>query len=421
MQKSQTTQIAIIGAGPAGLTAARYAAQTGAQVTLIEANAVAGRKLLITGGGRCNICPDLSLRDLIAAYDEGARFLRYALHEFPPHCQLGFLHQLGIETVTEEETKIFPATHRAIDIRNLLVESVQAAGVECLWSHKVRAIRKRDYDFLIQTGKREIQARKLILATGGLSYPETGSTGEGFQWARILGHDVIPPRPALIPLITHPDFPRGLAGLTIDDISIQVEIKRKKHSTSGPLVFTDRGIGGPAVLNISRYLTDDLPNQDNPILISIDLMPGLGATSLREQWLNQCQAHPRKSVAGLLSHFIPKRLAAALVKHHDIADDLWASNLPKEQRTRLLAGLKSMIVPVVATEPIQQATITRGGVSLKQIDPKTMESKVCPGLYVTGELLDTDGPCGGYNLQICWSTGAVAGVAAAAAIRTRNQ
>ncbi len=416
----KTADIAIIGAGPAGLTAAWHAARSGANVILLETHAVAGRKLLLTGGGRCNITHDGPLQQMLKAYDEGARFLRFALHAYPPDYLLNILRDCGIATQVEEQNKVFPVKHRAVDIRNVLVETLRAAGVSCYWGYKVYSLRRREDGYLIQTDKRDFTARRVIVATGGLSFPQTGSTGDGFKWARALGHDVIPPKAALVPLVTHPNWPRGLAGLTLEQITIQVELKGQKHQSRGPLVFTDRGIGGPAVLDISRYLTDELPNHDHPLSISIDLLPHLNSTQLRQQWLDLSQAHPRKLIPGLLSHFIPKRLAMALCRINQIAPELWGGHLPKQQRTRLLGCLKSLTVPIVATESIQQATITRGGVSLAQVNPKTMESKVCPGLYFAGELLNIDGPCGGYNLQVCWSTGAVAGCACGAAMLTND-
>jgi predicted Rossmann fold flavoprotein len=412
----QTMDVCIVGAGPAGLMAAWAAARAGASVVLVEANPVAGRKLLLTGGGRCNITHDIEPQEMVHALGPMGDFLRHALLTYPPSAILEFLHQRHVPTRTEEDGCVFPLRQEATEVRDTLVEALHACGVHFQYQCKVQGLRRDRDAFEIRDTRHTLWARTVILATGGVSYPETGSTGDGYRWAAGLGHDIVPPRPALVPLVTQETWPGELAGMTLDPVTITMDVQGCHESITGPLLFTDGGIGGPVVFNTSRFITDYLPNTENPVLLSIDLLPGAPAEVLQNRLIELCEHHPRKTVVNALSSFIPRRLAAVLVKQCGCADDLWVCNLKRKTRTILVKNLKSLILSIEDTRPLEVATVTRGGVSTDQIHPETMESTLCPGLYFAGEIINVDGPCGGYNLQICWSTGALAGHAAASRI-----
>jgi predicted Rossmann fold flavoprotein len=255
--------------------------------------------------------------------------------------------------------------------------------------------------------------QRVILATGGCSYPRTGSQGQGFALAARLGHRVVPPIPVLIPLRTHEAWSKRLAGTAFERVHLSTETKGKPVRETGALVFMQDGIGGPAALNLSRYLTEPVPSVDRPYRIKLDLLPDGDASSLERDLIEQCKAQPKRSISNLVAHWVPKRLAEQLCILVGCAHDLWSANLTKVQRRDLVQHLKALELSVIGTRPLAEATVTRGGVARDEIDDRTMASKIRPGLFFAGEVIDVDGPCGGYNLQICWSTGALAGRAAA--------
>ncbi len=409
----QVMDVCVVGAGPAGLMAAWAAAQAGARVVLVEANPVAGCKLLLTGGGRCNITHDMEPQEMVRDLGPMGTFLRHALVTYPPAAMLEFLHQRHVPTRTEPDGCVFPVRQKATEVRDALVEALREYDVHLQYQCRVQAIRRDPDAFEIKTIRQTLWARTAILATGGLSYPETGSTGDGYPWAADLGHKIVDPRPALVPLVTQETWPGHMAGVTIDPVTVTVDVEGRRESLTGPLLFTDGGIGGPVVLNASRFITDYLPNPENPVSLSIDLLPGAQAEALQNRLIELCERHPRKTVVSALSTFIPRRLAVVLVQQCGCADDLWVGNLKRRTRTLLVKTLKGLILSIQETRPLEVATVTRGGVSTDQIRSETMGSTLCPGLYFAGEIINVDGPCGGYNLQICWSTGVLAGRTAA--------
>jgi predicted Rossmann fold flavoprotein len=263
---------------------------------------------------------------------------------------------------------------------------------------------------------REICADKVVLASGGLSYPDTGSTGDGLRMAEALGHTIIPPRPALVPLVTQENWPGSLAGVSVDRVTVSARPHGRKVAESGAMLFTQDGIGGPAILNLSRHLTDCLPNRTDPIQVHVDLVPAMSDDDLERRARQWAQASPKKTIGQVLADLVPRRLAAVVAGQAGGAGDLQTCQLTKEARRRLVAVLKTLELHIVGTRPMAEATVMRGGVDAGQIEPKTMESRICPGLFFAGEVIDVDGPCGGYNLQICWSTGALAGRSAACSL-----
>jgi predicted Rossmann fold flavoprotein len=406
--------VCVLGAGPAGLFAAYHAAMGGARVQVVDGNAMAGRKLLITGGGRCNVTHTGPAAELLPAYAPYDRFLRFALHEIPPAYIVSFLEQRGVRTRTLEDGCVFPQSDQAQTVRDLLVCEAQKAGVVFRFGRRVETLARTKDGFAVGLGRETLAARRVILATGGASYPRTGSTGDGYAWARELGHDVVPQRSALIPLVTKESWGAELAGTSIPAAVLCARMgEGKSVREKGALVFTQDGIGGPAVLNLSRLLTDLLPNNEHPVAVQADLVPSHTLPQLERELIDACARRARKTVKNLVAEYVPKRLADIICGQAGCDDDLWACSLSKVYRRKLLQNLKALPLSVVRTRPLAEATITRGGVATGGIDPQTMASKTCPGLFFAGEVIDSDGPCGGYNLQICWSTGALAGRAAA--------
>jgi predicted flavoprotein YhiN len=405
-----------------------FAAQAGAQTVMIEKNTTAGRKLLLTGGGRCNLTHSGSVDDFVRVYGRFGRFLRHCLYEFSPDATREFFAEMGVATKVDETGCVFPTGERAGDIRDALLGRCQELGVQFIFSRGVERIEKHDNGFAVFAGREIITAHKLIIATGGASYPNTGSTGDGYKLAKSLGHTIVEPRPALVPLVAKEKWLGELAGASLDNVSIFAKVEGKKAVVTGPMLFTQDGIGGPAVLDLSRLLADYLPASassdlgstpsrdglgeagpaQGPIEIVIDVVPAMNETKLEEYLVGQLSQHSRKIIINVLFDFIPKKLAGLLCRQAGVTDTT-GSQLKKDQRRKVIQLLKKLPLSITATRPIDEATITRGGVSTAEIDSKTMQSKICPGLYFAGEVIDADGPCGGYNLQICWSTGALAG------------
>jgi predicted Rossmann fold flavoprotein len=405
------TEICIIGAGPAGLTAAVFAAKGGAEATVVEANTTPGRKLLLTGAGRCNFTHQATAAELVRTLGSQGRFLSYCLYRFSPDDVIDFFAGLGLRTKVEKDGCVFPVTGRACDVRDVLVGRVKKLGVTFSYDSRVSDITKEVDKFIIHTPRKLVYADKLIIATGGLSWPRTGSRGDGYRFAEKFGHSIVKTKASLVPLATKQKWPAQIAGTPVGDVKISALVNNKKITTTGALIFTDDGIGGPAVLDMSRHLTDFLPAEKKPVEIKLDLAPHIEQVQLQKQIAELAAANPKKKVVNLLVGFLPKRLSVVLCKQAGCSGELKAGELKKDVRKRLVAIIKALPLSVLRTRPIAEATVTRGGVSLKEVNSKTMESKICQGLFFAGEVLDVDGPCGGYNLQICFSTGALAGSA----------
>jgi len=402
--------------------AAIHAARNHAQVTILETCPTAGRKLLITGGGRCNFTHAGDPDEIARAFEgppaaKGAvrqeRFLRHCLHEFAPDDVRKFFQSRGLPETVETDGCVFPAGNQAAEIRDVLVAEAVRLGAHIQYQTKATDVATADVGFAIQTESRRIAASRLILATGGLSYPQTGSTGDGYRFAQQLGHAVIRPKAALVPLVAQEAWVRDLTGVALADVKIRTSLDKRAVVVSGNMLFTQRGIGGPAAQDISRYLTDALFETRRSIPIEIDVLAGMDELQADRHLQNQLRTQAKKTVANVLSEFLPRQLALTLCLLAGCGRETQAGQLPSQQRRQLVRTIKRLPLNVTGVEPIAKATVTRGGVSLAQIDPRTMESKIRRGLFFAGEVIDLDGPCGGYNLQMCWSTGALAGRSAA--------
>ncbi len=407
------TGICIIGAGPAGLMAAIHAALAGAPTTVREANTAAGRKLLLTGGGRCNFTHAGNPQDIVRAFGDAGRFLRHSLHELSPDDIREFFRARGLASTVEPDGCVFPARHHATDVRDILIDECARLGARLAYRSRVTGISAGDHGFAVRLEDGQIDAPRVILATGGLSWPQTGSRGDGYRFAAHLGHTIIAPKPALVPVLTRETWPGELAGLALPDVKLGAIVKGRKLTAAGHLVFTQAGIGGPAVLDLSRLLADELDPKHPGVDIRIDVRPGLDEAQLDRQLQQRLRANPKKTIVNILSELVPRQFARTLCRLAQCEDDLPAGQISRDQRRRLVGTLKKLPLCLTGTEPIAKATVTHGGVSRDEIDPRTMESRLRPGLFFAGEVIDADGPCGGYNLQMCWSTGALAGRSAA--------
>jgi len=416
------TGVCVVGAGPAGLMAAIHAVGGPAPVWVLETNATAGRKLLLTGGGRCNLTHASSPEEIARAFDESpepkgragrtvkpGRFLRHSLYEFPPESVRQFFQSRDLASIVETDGCVFPAGNQAADVRNLLVRETEKLGVRLQYQSRVHEIVRAQEDFIVHLQDRQISAGRVILAAGGLSWPQTGSTGDGYRFAERLGHTILPPRPALVPLVTRETWVAELAGVALADVTIRVASDKHSPAVTGNMLFTPRGLGGPAVLNLSRFLTDALPSEPHGIPVAIDLFPKMDESRMDRRLQQLLQTHAKRTLANAVSELVPRQFAQTLCRLAGCDCDLHAGQLTAERRRHLVATVKRLPLHVIAAEPIAKATVTRGGVSRDEIEPRTMESKIRPGLFFAGEVIDLDGPCGGYNLQMCWSTGALAG------------
>ena len=413
-------KVCIIGAGPAGLMAAIHAASSKLPTLVVEANADAGRKLLLTGGGRCNFTHAGGPEELVQAFGKAGRFLRHSLYELPPDDVRESFRSRGLADAVEPDGCVFPKSHGAAMVRDILLNEVQERGAAFQFRCRVKDVTVGDNGFGIQAEDRHIVAARLIIATGGVSWPQTGSRGDGYHLAAQMGHTIVPPRPALVPLVTRETWPGTLAGVSLPGVQMRATPGRHRLTTSGNMLFTQKGIGGPAVLDLSRLLADELGPEQAGIEIRIDVLPEMDEARLDRRLQEQCRIWPKKTVANILCDFVPRQVSRALCQVAQCDGDRRAGQLPGDTRRRLVRTIKNLPLCVTGTEPIAKATVTHGGVNREEIDAQTMESKICPGLFFAGEVIDADGPCGGYNLQMCWSTGALAGRSAARSLRDKS-
>jgi predicted Rossmann fold flavoprotein len=407
--------VCIIGGGAAGLMASIFAAQTGAKVAIVEKNTTVGRKLLKTGRGRCNITHTGTIDDFVREYDFCGRFLKHCLYEFPPEAVRQFFAQKGLATKVEKDGCVFPLTDRATDVSRVLVDAARRNSVQFIYGRAIEAIEKQfSGGFILKAGNDRYECAVVILASGGASWPQTGSTGDGYALAQAFGHTLIESKAALAPMTAVETWPGTLQGVGVPDVRVSVVLEEKKVQAAGPLMFTEDGVGGPVILDLSRAITDYLHDHPEPLPIKLDLCPSKDFQQLETFLLDGCAAHPKQEIARVVTELLPR--AMTLYVAQQIQTDgrpILSGQLSKESRRELIRHIKEVSLTIKAIRPLSEATITRGGVSLDEIEPTTMQSRICPGLFFAGEVMNADGPCGGYNLQIAWSTGSLAGKNAA--------
>lgn len=411
-------KILVIGGGPAGFFAAIAAAKQCEDVYLLEKNDRYLKKLLITGKGRCNVTNyQPLLNELIEAVPVNGRFLYSAFSKFMPTDTMDFFEAMGVPLKVERGDRVFPESDKSIDIANAIYDKAKLSGVKFLQCKATKLIVENGGIKGVETEKETILADRVIVATGGVSYPQTGSTGDGYKLAEKVGHTIIPLKPSLVPIETREKWCRDLMGLTLKNISITVidlESYREIYKDFGEMLFTHFGVSGPVILSASSHMMDAKAGKYQ---ILIDLKPALNYDKLDLRVLRDISEFSNKGMSNALTKLLPKALIPVVLRLADIPFELKANQLRSEKRADLINILKNLPLTFEAFRPIEEAIITSGGVSTKEINPKTMESKLIKGLYFAGEIIDVDAYTGGFNLQIAFSTGRLAGEAAAESLK----
>jgi hypothetical protein len=420
--------IVVIGGGPAGLMAAGQAALAGASVTVLEKMSQPARKLRITGKGRCNLTNIAPIQEFIGHFGPSGVFLRQPFARFFSEDLIAFFEALGVRFVTERGGRVFPESERATEIADALLRWARASGVTLRPRAPVARLLVRDgrvrgarLDASDAAGE-EVAADAIVLATGGASYPATGSTGDGYRLARAVGHTIVPARPALVPLVTAGDVAARLQGLSLRNVTARVLVDgRRRAEAFGEMLFTHFGLSGPIILTLSRTVVDAL-REHRRVEIAIDLKPALDASKLDERLRRDIREHGRRSYRTLLGELLPQKLIPVGIDLTAIAAGKPGSQFVAAERTRLRDWLKDFRLTVTGHRSWEDAVVTAGGVDTREVDPRTMESRIVAGLHFAGEVLDVDADTGGYNLQAAFSTGWMAGRAAAGAVaRKRNR
>lgn len=408
-------RLIVIGGGPAGLMAAGIAAQNGIPVLLLEKMEQPGRKLRITGKGHCNLTNQTELRTFISHFGKNGPFLYQALSRFFIENLLTFLHSLGIETVVERGGRVFPASSDANEVTDGLIAWVREQGVEVRTHSAVREILIRDgavQGVVLENGS-ELSANAVILAAGGASYTGTGSSGDGFYMAKKAGHNIVPIRPALVPLKTSGDAAARMQGLSLKNVRATVFIDEKKFASEfGEMLFTHFGLSGPIILTLSGQVVDAL-RIGKKISISIDLKPALDEQKLDARLLRELDEHGKQYFSSLLKTLLPQKMIPICAEQVGIPEEKLCNQITGKERSVLLHWLKDFRFSISGSLPLEAAIITAGGVALSEVDARTLQSKLVHGLYFAGEVLDLNADTGGYNLQAAFSTGWLAGNSAA--------
>ena len=412
-QKEHAQPIIVMGGGPAGMMAAGRAAELGASVLLLERRNRLGNKLRISGKGRCNLTNDRPIRELLPHLGSTGQALRNALARFGPRDTIAFFEGLGVPCKTERGARVFPASDSAQDVAEAMVRYCRDHGVRFGYDTRVQAIRRDEEGVCaVDALDRSIATRHAILATGGASYPRTGSTGDGYAMARALGHTVTPIRPGLVPLTVAEPYCSELQGLSLRNVSASLVRGDKTIATEfGEMLFTHFGVSGPIILTLSSRAGEALAA--GPLKLCIDLKPALDEPKLDQRLLRDIDAHGKASYERLLAGLLPRSMVPVMGRLSGIPSEQRLATLSGAQRATLRGLLKGFELTVTGTRPIDEAIVTLGGVSTRELAPQTMASRLVPGLYLAGEIIDLAGDTGGYNLQIAFTTGRVAGEAAA--------
>ena len=399
----------VIGGGPAGMFAAITAAEQGSRVLLVEKNDRLGKKLLITGKGRCNVTNHCDEREVLQNIPRNGRFLFSAMAAYPPEKTIQFFETNGCPLKTERGNRVFPVSDKAASVLDCLKDQLRKKRVT-VQTAKVKSILTEDGTCVgIETDKEKIFANWVLLATGGASYPTTGSTGDGYAMAAKLGHTVIPAEGSLVPLETAGQDCQDMQGLSLRNVGVKLLNAKGKvlYKDFGELLFTHFGVSGPTVLSASAHLKGE------GCILFLDLKPALDEGKLDDRILRDLEMYQNRSMENALTDLLPRSMIPVVLRRLEIDPNLQANSLKKQQRRSLVELLKNFTVEIRGKRPVAEAIITSGGIKVSEIDPKTMESKIVPGLYFAGEIIDCDAYTGGFNLQIAWATAYAAGLAAA--------
>ena len=405
------TPVVVIGGGAAGMMAALTARQSGAEVLLLEPNEKLGRKLYITGKGRCNLTNNTTPEGVLNHVPRNSRFLYSAVTRFPPAVVMEYFENLGVPLKTERGGRVFPCSDKSADVIDALFRALKKAGVTIRHDRATGLLLEDGAVTGVELAGGTIASRAVIVATGGVSYPATGSTGDGYRLARSAGHTVVEPRASLVPLVEDGDTCARMQGLSLKNVTLTLKNQKKKavFQEQGELLFTHFGLSGPLVLSASAHANW----QKDRCTAVIDLKPALDEAKLEARILRDISAAPNKAFHNFLEGLLPRLMVPVAGERAEIPPDLPVNALTKGQRRRLMEVMKGFAVPLAGTRPVEEAIITAGGVKTGEVDPGTMMSKKTAGLFFAGEVLDVDAYTGGFNLQIAWCTGRAAGEAAA--------
>lgn len=397
----------VIGGGPAGMFAAITAAQRGMKVLLLEKNDRLGKKLLITGKGRCNVTNDCTEQEVLQNTPRNGRFLYSAMTAFPPEKTRAFFESHGCALKTERGNRVFPVTDKAMSVLDCLTKEMWRLGVVVKTAKVRQILRSEEKVHGVETQEEKIFADWVILATGGASYPATGSTGDGYVMAERLGHTIVVPQGSLVPLETAGRDAQDMQGLSLRNVGVKLLNAKGKvlYKDFGELLFTHFGISGPTVLSASCHLKGEACR------LVIDLKPALEENKLDDRILRDLELYQNRTMENALIDLLPKSMIPVILRRLEIDPQMQANSLTKQKRRALVALMKGFALEITQKRPVAEAIITSGGVKVSEIDPKTMESKKVPGLYFAGEIIDCDAYTGGFNLQIAWSTAYAAGMA----------
>ncbi len=403
--------VIVIGGGPAGMMAAGRAGELGKRVLILEKNRETGAKLLITGKDRCNMTNARDeIQEIIEKFGKNGRFLNSSLYNFGPEEVINFFESRGLKTKVERGGRVFPASNKSLDVRETLIDYLKESKVEPRKNSTVTEIVTEDNkitEVILKSGE-SVHADKYILATGGKSYPATGATGDGYNWLEKLGHTLIKPIPSLMPIMIEERYIKRLEGLSLKNVEINVYQNNKKiDSRFGEAIVTRDGLSGPIVIDMSKNIGIALEN--GKVEIKIDFKPKLDFHKLDQRIQRDFQEGINKSFKNILDRLMPKKMIPLIIRLSEIDPEKKVNLISKEERKKLIHLLKELTFEVSGTKGFNRAIVTSGGVKLSEVDSKTMQSKVIDNLFFAGEILDLDGPTGGYNLQACWSTGRAAG------------
>ncbi len=411
--------VAVIGGGAAGMMAAVAAAGSGHRVRIYEKNEKLGKKLYITGKGRCNLTNACGTEEMLAKIVRNGKFLYSSFYGFSNRDMMAFMEENGCPVKVERGDRVFPVSDKSSDVIRVFSRKLETLGTECCFRKEVEDIRVSDgrvTGVVLKEGKKFAAADCVVVATGGISYPVTGSTGDGYRFAKRLGHTVTKLAPALVPFeVKELDVARSLQGLSLRNVQVRV-LKGKKvlYEDFGEMLFTHFGVSGPVILSASSYVAD--PLEKGELVLSIDLKPALDYDQLDKRILRDFEKRKNRQYKNALDDLLPSKIIPVMIERSRIQEEKAVNEITRGERRQLVETVKDFRMTVTGMRGYEEAIVTRGGVSVKEVNPATMESKLVKGLYFAGEVLDVDGITGGFNLQAAWSTGFLAGSSAAAGV-----